>query len=409
MHIRPPTRQTLMDTISGMLGIGSFDAGAGSSVYSPFIDSVAVAIGLDPDAYPNKYRRVQAILETLSQQYNPTTDSSEHRGHQGGGTITNPALVKMIAGLQDTARLRYFIAPQGNQAWSGTPVLAFADGTPGLMPLIRADGSAQVLVASENVVRRGEWLVQASGSVEAIDSPRAGVTRLTLAGFTAFLSPVATSEELVPAWDGHSIIELPAASYGRMLNLGDVQAAPLLPPGGVWPSVDPFSPVPLDRPIHGRLEATPAEGDPRQEDDSRPTLGFPETLPPEVTYGRRRQGRLDRWAELRAVHICVSYMSAAGWKLARDRQLDRAGYDLEFVRGAEALMVEVKGIQSDRLAFNMTGREWATARASGNYVVFAVTDVLSPTSFTVHALGQDRLLVLRRRVSQYRLEDDGPA
>jgi hypothetical protein len=101
-------------------------------------------------------------------------------------------------------------------------------------------------------------------------------------------------------------------------------------------------------------------------------------------------------------------MAAAGWSLTRDRQLDQVGYDLHFERGGESLLVEAKGIQSPRLAFNMTHSEWSVALERSNYLVFAVTDVLSPTGFEVHAIGQELLMKLRRQAVQYRLVDDRP-
>ncbi len=80
----------------------------------------------------------------------------------------------------------------------------------------------------------------------------------------------------------------------------------------------------------------------------------------------------------------------------------RCGYDFEFRRGDEHLLVEVKGIKGSRLEFNMTAKEWGRARLHPSFVVVAVTKVLDQ-SFDVYVLGQEDLFRMRRRPMQYRL------
>jgi len=144
------------------------------------------------------------------------------------------------------------------------------------------------------------------------------------------------------------------------------------------------------------------------------------SIAPEVPYSPRERTRDDdisddrglgdrqrnKAAEVRAVEIASAYMQSQGWFLSRDCQREGCGYDLEFVRGAARLHVEVKGIQASRIAFNMTAKEWHVCKTDGRFVLIAVTNVLRKDRCRVNVLWPHQIVSLARHATQYRFETD---
>ncbi|MBO3089082.1 hypothetical protein [Cellulomonas dongxiuzhuiae] len=89
-----------MAEIIRLLGMPRVSKGEGSSVYNDFVGPLTKSVGLDPAAYRNKYRRVEAVLRVLGEQYNPASDTSEATNSGGGGTITNAGLRKVLRALR---------------------------------------------------------------------------------------------------------------------------------------------------------------------------------------------------------------------------------------------------------------------------------------------------------------------
>lgn len=92
--VRPDERTELMNAISDLLGIPHDPKGVGSSVHNSWVNPVCVAAGLNPSAYKNKYRRLEALLQLYGEAYDPFVDTSEYSA-TGGGTITNLGLAKL--------------------------------------------------------------------------------------------------------------------------------------------------------------------------------------------------------------------------------------------------------------------------------------------------------------------------
>ncbi len=98
------TRDGLMQDIADILGMLVVDKGVGSSVHNDFIDPLAVAVLGDDlaEEFPDKYRKIQAIIELLGGTYAPADpdkygvgDTSEGTKSGGGGTLTNQGLGKI--------------------------------------------------------------------------------------------------------------------------------------------------------------------------------------------------------------------------------------------------------------------------------------------------------------------------
>ena len=121
----------------------------------------------------------------------------------------------------------------------------------------------------------------------------------------------------------------------------------------------------------------------------------------------RRNGRdsaTNKAKEIRAVEIATAYMQWQGWAMTRDRQRDGVGYDLEFARGDEVLLVEVKGIGGPAIAFNMTTKEWHLCTTNKRFLLLAVTNVLDNDAFRVHPLWPADICRFQRKATQYRFE-----
>jgi len=125
--------------------------------------------------------------------------------------------------------------------------------------------------------------------------------------------------------------------------------------------------------------------------------------------GGKRDGRdsaTNKRKETRAIEIATAYMQLQGWTLTRDCQKDGVGFDLEFAKGDETLLVEVKGIGGPGIAFNMTAKEWHLCKTNDRFLLIAVTNVLDDDAFRVNPLWPVDICRLQRRATQYRFESD---
>lgn len=91
-------RDDLMAEISEILNFPAVPKGIGSSVHNDFIDPLADGVlGVElAEVFSDKYRKIQAIIETLGGAYVPSSPDARGSGHTsegtasgGGGTITN--------------------------------------------------------------------------------------------------------------------------------------------------------------------------------------------------------------------------------------------------------------------------------------------------------------------------------
>lgn len=168
---------------------------------------------------------------------------------------------------------------------------------------------------------------------------------------------------------------------------------------------EPVTPFSAQTPVLGSLAHQPAPGSPNSlpvdappENDDVPGTPF-DASAAEQTKIRRD---LDRATELRAVALVNDYLEADDWVLT-DRQRDGCGYDVLAQRAGEELHVEIKGIRSKDLVFNLTELEWRRAMFDPEFRVIAVTRVLTATP-QLQILGQAALFAAERRVTQYRLK-----
>jgi hypothetical protein len=125
------------------------------------------------------------------------------------------------------------------------------------------------------------------------------------------------------------------------------------------------------------------------------------------SVSRKRSRKLDKQTETQAVEIALAYLSVQGWELLHDNQLDGVGYDFEFVKDGQSLLIEVKGIRGTQLEFNMTAREFFVCSTQKNFRLIAITNTLNEKEYEVHVLYPSDVFRMKRRVTQYRLSGLG--
>jgi hypothetical protein len=156
---------------------------------------------------------------------------------------------------------------------------------------------------------------------------------------------------------------------------------------------------------HGPLLAdvlpNPQIVSPREVDDAMSEKEF--SAESAISSSRKNSRNLDKQTETQAVRIALAYLSKQGWELLHDNQLDGVGYDFEFTKDGESLLIEIKGIRGKNLEFNMTAREFFVCRTKQNFRLIAVTNVLNEIDYLIHVLCPSDIFQLRRRITQYRL------
>ena len=122
-----------------------------------------------------------------------------------------------------------------------------------------------------------------------------------------------------------------------------------------------------------------------------------------ISNSRRNTRNLDKQTEAKAVEIALAFLSSQGWELLHDNQRDGVGYDFEFTKNGESLLIEVKGIRGSKLEFNMTAREFFVCCSKKHFRLIAVTNALEPEKYKIRVLFPSDIFQMRRRVTQYRL------
>ena len=122
-----------------------------------------------------------------------------------------------------------------------------------------------------------------------------------------------------------------------------------------------------------------------------------------ISSSRKSTKKLDKQTETQAVQIASAYLNGQGWDLLHDNQLDGVGYDFEFVKDGQSLLIEVKGIRGPKLEFSMTAREFFVCSRKQNFRLIAVTNTLKENDYKIHVLCPSDIFQMRRRVTQYRL------
>ena len=408
-RIRNPTKAQLAADIAVALDLEAPAVSTGSSVDSTFLDRIHTALTGDKSVRTDAYRKAERALQDLGLTYDPFWDTSES-SETGGSTVTNRAYSRIRTAI--TGVPRCFIVKGTIGIWAHPDIderYVYDERTTGRSNLSDAGPGSRVLFYDRGHL--GLPRLTAHGEVAYIGPGWTGPWTVEFSGLTRLADGISFSAFGLP--DRLSdITEVSYQTYRHML-MGtantrlDEEGAYEPDPGGdlvaervlaeiPLPDVAPFLDVPNDLPV-GEMEVLPATPPIYAESDD---LG-PVTSADLPTAPRDRKKA--KAAEERAVKLTRQALEAGGWVLTRDRQKDGVGYDLLYAQGVRELHVEVKGIMSTTLAFNLTPKEAWRVETDPDFVLVAVTNVLSPTAFTLHLMDRIRLASARRVITGYRL------
>lgn len=426
-----PTKAVMSEDIARMLGIVPPAVSPGSSVDSKVLDAIYEELTGSPSGAPDAYRKTEVLLTHLGLTYDPYWDTSES-AEKGGSTVTARAFSRVRAALTDTPRcfiLNVTDAPVGTR-WETNhdEVYRFDKTVTGHVPLKDAGPGSRVIYYATNKSKLHKKHFIASATVAYV-SPGwfPGPWEARLEDYFTFDAPVSVDDLTLPGWNRlHSITEISYETYQALVTAGGAAPDSVSPSATIAIIARPDSDETADEggsdvaqrvirdfPVEeiavsidvpdvlpaGTLASTQASLPHYTEtDEGEVRATDPDALPP-----RSRNARRDKLAEVRAVCIATKALKEQGWTLERDCQVDGVGYDLRFLKAARRLKVEVKGIQGPRLAFNLTPKEMWRAETDPEWVLVAVTSVLSPASPKIHLLTRDQVTAAKRVISGYRV------
>jgi hypothetical protein len=351
--------------------------------------------------------------------YDPYWDTSE-AADKGGGTVTARAYSRIRSAVTDTPRcfiLNTTDAPVGAK-WETdhSSVYGYDSTVTGQMPFNDAGPGTRALFYSTSNSTTNTMCFVAHAEVKYIVPGREGPWEAQLVGYTEFARPVTVDEVTIAGWKRrqHSITEIDWVTYESIVVAGgvspemDVSTDTQDPGGDVvaervthdYPAdtVTPSLHVPGDLP-GGTIELQDPKVAQYEESTDGATVNGPDSMPPRSPSDRKK----DKIAEKRAVELAIEALEGDSWTLSADRQNDGVGYDLEFTNGHRKLKVEVKGVQGSKLVFNLTPKESWRAETDADWVVVAVTSVLSPRAYRLHLLSRQQIASAKRVVMGYRL------
>lgn len=415
-----PTKEHLADVIAEKLALEAPVVAPGSSVDSTFLDRVYEALAGSPSPGTDAYRKTELVMDQLGLTYDPYWDTSES-APSGGGTVTTRAYSRICSAITGVPRcfiLNVNDAPIGSR-WESNhqDLYRYDKNVSGRKPFTDAGPGARIVYYSTHKATVSPKHFVASATVDYIEPGWIGPWTALLSNYEEFVTPVSVDAVEIRNWNRRiSLTEISFETYSAIVAQGQ-SGTPTRPALKRGPLPDPGGEVTLAR----LLEDFPADGIaleveiPDRLPQTTPATG--QTLTATyITEGARltnpsrrgrpsgsRNDRRNKLAERRAIDFVWRSLEVAGWTCTRDCQADGIGYDLEFQRSARSLHVEVKGIQGSVLDFNLTPKEYWRAEHDQEWLLIAVTSVLSPTNAALHVITRDRIVAADRMVTGFRL------
>lgn len=416
--IKRPDKLELCERIAKALGVPVPREATGGTIDSAFLDVMHAAIAGRPSGATDTYRRTERVLQALGLTYDPYWDTSE-AAPNGGGTVTVRAFSRILSAITGIPRcfiLNVTDAPVGAK-WEidHESVYRYDHTVSGRQALNNAGPGSRVIYYSTHNAKHHRMTFSARADVHYIASGWSSPWSAHLTGYEALPVPVPAAQVSIPGWNRqNAITEISWDTYRALLSAGGLeldapQRAPRVDPGAdviAERVAEDFPPdaAPDALAVPDELPGGTLSGrEPRRLHYLESPTGVAAPGAPPAGGRSPADRKRDKAAEQRAVQIATAALAAGGWKLAADRQAEGVGYDLEFARDGRTLKVEVKGIQGRDVAFNLTPKEWWRAETDPEWVVVAVTNVLSPRAFAVHLLARDTVLEADRVVTGYRV------
>lgn len=412
-RVKSPTKKELAIDIAAALEISPPAVSRGSSVESKFLDRIHTALTRDESTKTDAYRKAERVLQDVGLTYDPFWDTSES-SDTGGSTVTNRAYSRIRSAVTRVPRCFLIDVTDAlpDAGWQAGQHVTYRydENTGGRGALNDAGPGSRIVFFARNtsptrIGPRANFV--AHGEVSYIGPGWTGPWQATVANYTEMASRTPAVET------SNAITEINFETYEVILNAtdsewlheasneeedpgGDVVAkrvleeipAPAVAPALSVPDVLPTGDLPVKEATTPTYSESPAG-------DELVTSDLPRTP---------SNSARNKLAETRAVDLSDQALQAQGWTMKRDRQKEGVGYDLLYVKGERELHVEVKGIMSSTLAFNLTPKESWRVETDADFVVIAVTNVLSPAAFNLHLLTRDQLAQAPRIITGYRLK-----
>ncbi len=428
VKVTSPTKLQLANSIATFLGLDEVHASSGSSIESLFLLKVLNKLGVRPTESLTAYEELELILNELGLIYDPNWDSSENTPTGGGSTVTLRAFSRILAALTGVPRcfiLNVTDAPVGTR-WETEhdKIYRYDNKVTGRNPFNDAGPGSQIIYYSTRNSSDNPRHFTSTATVDYIFPGRTGPWTAFLKDYRELASPIPAQDVVITGRNKqHAISEISFDTYREMLELGNGPGAQNLMTTGivdqaiVTPSKERTTPpktsVPVledypltDLELHASIPDVLISGVLTFESPTTPTyrvqndiLVNSESSTPRFPSDRAT----NKVIEQRAVQAALQAMTSDGWLMTADRQLDGVGYDLEFTRSHRKLHVEVKGIQSSRLAFNLTPKELWRAQNDPAWILIAVTQALSLRHLKVNVVTRDELATWRRTITGFKM------
>lgn len=423
--------QDLRDHVAAAIGAPAEVVRRGRSSRS-LLDVVARHLGLGHDSRRSESRIVEAILTLLGLVYDPTWDTTEATDGADSAVVTERGLSRMLAGLTGVPRCFIFnVSDTGaGAAWETEHerYYRYDAKVTGRGRINQAGPGSRIVYYATSNSKSNKRSFISSATVEYIEALDTGVWQVHLTDYQLFTHPVWHERLDLPGWNRqHAITEITPETFDALVGAGlGIESTAVGGSNGGEPG--PWAELSRDSSAHlvasklardfpvtavaplvipdklprGALTLAPVELAAKHD-----RLAVPAEVEGGTSLERGRRSTSsasqNREAERRAIQIATAALLADGWSLVRDCQADGVGYDLEFVRNGQVLRVEVKGIQGPFLRFNLTPKELAVASVNDEWILVAVTSVLSTDDFAPVVLTRDVVCAARREPLGFRV------
>lgn len=411
-------KEELANDVADLLRLPHPYTSTGGSVDGAFLDRAYAALG-GIGRGSDTYRKAELLLDRLGLTYDHVWDSSEG-ANAGGGTVTSRAYSRMRTALSGIPRC--FVVALGPDVADAEHVYRFDGSTAGRLAFKDAGPESRIVYYSTV----DEAFVATARVRHLAPGWRATSWEAALEDYAVFPVEVPLTQLEMPGYNPRrGITEVTHDTYVALLDSGGVGAAvtPTAPSATSQDGAElaetadsgqdiaervfsehPSASVPVSISVPRTLPAgTLPSGPVRQPSYTETATGEVTPADPSLLVPRSINRARDQVAEKRAVELATKALQQDGWKLTKDRQKDGCGYDLEFERSGQVLKVEVKGVVSELLAFNVTTKELWRAETDDRWVVVAVTSILAPVP-KVNLVTRDRVVSAKRSITGYRIQ-----
>lgn len=409
------SKQDFANDIAKSVGLPKPSVSRGSTVDSNFLRELLEQQTGQPSS-GNTYEIAAALLEHFGLNYDPRWDTSEAAGN-GGGTVTARTFSRLRSAILQEPRCFILNVSASSRGAVWQPDFeqgyAYSDSVTSAKRLNEAGPGSRVIFYSTANSRTNKKQFIAAAQISDIEHGWTGPWRAFFTDFHRFANPIPRDQVVIHGHNSqHAIVEINPDLYERLVGREEpseswlLRASRQIESGTERSLARTLSDLPrgamrvdIPAPDYAQISAVrPVRVEYQEDGDGvRPlrTQGWADA--------RARDSTSNRLIEAAATSLVLASMDASGWSLVRDRQADGCGYDLEFHGHGRSVHVEVKGISSSVLAFNLTPKELWRAESDPDWVLMAVQDISRPAYTRITTLSRRQIAEASRAVLGYRV------